>query len=1053
MRPFVPALTVSVAVFAAACSFFEDGGPHVVPPASARIGSAANASGGEGDVLYVDVQTGDDGGSGSATDPLRTITAALQLADAGDTIRVVPGDYRGEGTIAVTETGTLQSIVRIERFGAGAVVVDRIDITASTWVWVEGLTITGSKTLPAEWLDMPDVVVDDPSVVIDPDEAWSTRSVKVAQKYATYSQFQSPVGAPSWEIEYFSAGIDVTSSSDITLVGNEVSLHTVGIRLRNSSSRVLVEDNTIHHVLDAIRGDKREIDDFSYEDSTIRANHVTQTFREGIRLTAGARNNLVEGNDVRYSGRHHIATYGAGGGNRITENYVEYGGYYAETMQFPGASAISIHSAGANTVADRNYAAYQYDATLRDGNGFIIDFTPQGVRIANNVVYRSMGSGITSTRSGSSTIVHNTIVEAGYQTASLKNGVGIRMTAADDINSIIANNIFEEPSIGGMLFEAGTLQQQAFVDFNLFHTAGAPLVGNGLQPEDIYWTLDDLRAIGYGLNDVDTHPLLEDPAAGLFTPLPGSLAIGRGTGQHSDPFDAVGTPRSPAAPTIGAYEAPPPAGSDPVILAAGDIASCASTGDEATADLLDTLAGTVLTLGDNAYETGSPLEFSTCYDPTWGRHKSRTMPSVGNHEYGTPGASGYYGYFGAAAGDPSKGYYSYDLGTWHVIALNSNCSAVGGCGGGSTQEQWLRDDLATHPAACTLAYWHHARFSSSAAHGSSTTYQALWQALYDYGADVVLVGHDHDYERFAPQTATGAADAAYGIREFVVGTGGKSHYGFDPVPEPNSEVRDSTSYGVLQMTLQPAGYDFAFLPAAGSLFTDSGSGTCHGALLDPDGDGWLDAQDNCPSIANPGQENADGNFIDQTPPSTQDDRTWPNSDPAGDACDTDDDNDGVADAVEPAGCNGSAALDPANRDSDGDRVLDGVECALGTDPSSPASKPSAAACGSTSDADGDRLSERVEVCGYNTSPSVADTDGDLDGSPTAGLTKDGCEAVSLNNDRVVNAGDQLLLVLEILREPSPSLRLVSFDINKDGAVNAGDQLMVVQLISPTGQCP
>ena len=134
-------------------------------------------------------------------------------------------------------------------------------------------------------------------------------------------------------------------------------------------------------------------------------------------------------------------------------------------------------------------------------------------------------------------------------------------------------------------------------------------------------------------------------------------------------------------------------------------------------------------------------------------------------------------------------------------------------------------------------------------------------------------------------------------------------------------------------------------------------------------------------------------------------------------------------------------------------MLDGVECALGTDPSSPASKPSAAACGSTSDADGDRLSERVEVCGYNTSPSVADTDWDLEGSPTAGLTKDGCEAVSLNNDRVVNAGDQLLLVLEILREPSPSLRLVSFDINKDGAVNAGDELMVVQLISPTGQCP
>lgn len=507
-----------------------------------------------GDTFHVDAQTGNDGGSGSATDPLRTIETALQRAGAGDTILVRPGDYRSEGPIPVTETGTAQSPVRIKRSGAGTVLVERLDVTGSQWVQINGLTVLGSKALPSTWSDMPDVVVDDPAVVIDPDEDWSTRSAKVAQRYSTYSEFQSPVGAPSWEIAYFSAGIDVTASSDVTLFGNEVSMHTAGIRLRNGSSRVLVVGNTIHHCLDAIRGDKRPIDAFSFEQSTILGNHVSQIFREGIRLTAGARSNVVEGNDVRYSGHHHIATYAAGGSNRITRNAVEYGGYYAETMQYPGASGISIHSAGAGTVADANTVAYQYDATLRDGNGFIVDFTPEGARIANNVVYRSMGSGITSTRSGSSTIVHNTVVEAGYQTPSLKNGVGIRMTAADDTNSIIANNVIERPRIGGMLFEQGTLQQQAFVDFNLYNTLGAPLVGNGLEPDDLYWSLEELRTTGWGLHDLDADPLLDAAASGRFTPLSGSPAIGAGTPDHSDPVDAVGAPRSPTAPTIGAYE-------------------------------------------------------------------------------------------------------------------------------------------------------------------------------------------------------------------------------------------------------------------------------------------------------------------------------------------------------------------------------------------------------------------------------------------------------------------------------------------------------------------
>jgi hypothetical protein len=222
---------------------------------------------------------------------------------------------------------------------------------------------------------------------------------------------------------------------------------------------------------------------------------------------------------------------------------------------------------------------------------------------------------------------------------------------------------------------------------------------------------------------------------------------------------------------------------------------------------------------------------------------------------------------------------------------------------------------------------------------------------------------------------------------------------------------------------------------------------------DTDGDGIVDANDNCPAVPNAGQENADLNFIDQTPPSTQDDRTWPNSDAAGDACDADDDNDGLADSAEAAGCNASGALNALIRDTDGDRFLDGPECVLGTNPGSAASKPAIASCGPTGDADSDRIADRVEVCNYGSNPADNDTDNDLDGFPTTGFTKDGCEAASLNNDRVVNSGDQLLMVNEIIREPTPSLRIVSFDINKDGNVNSGDQLTLALFITPAGQCP
>jgi hypothetical protein len=233
----------------------------------------------------------------------------------------------------------------------------------------------------------------------------------------------------------------------------------------------------------------------------------------------------------------------------------------------------------------------------------------------------------------------------------------------------------------------------------------------------------------------------------------------------------------------------------------------------------------VFTLGDNAYDSGTPEQFARCYEPTWGRFKKRTRPAVGNHDYRSLAAAPYFAYFGEAAGDPKKGYYSYDLGAWHVVVVNSNCGEIGGCRRGSPQEKWLREDLAAHPALCTLAMWHHPRFSS-ALHGDDPRMRDIWKALYDAGAEVVLSGHDHDYERFAPVDANGRADAEHGMRQIVAGTGGRHLYNWGLI-HPTSEVRNNQTFGVLKLTLHPASYDWEFLPAAGSTFTDSGSSKCH----------------------------------------------------------------------------------------------------------------------------------------------------------------------------------------------------------------------------------
>ena len=249
----------------------------------------------------------------------------------------------------------------------------------------------------------------------------------------------------------------------------------------------------------------------------------------------------------------------------------------------------------------------------------------------------------------------------------------------------------------------------------------------------------------------------------------------------------------------------------PTLIAAGDIAACRSPGDEATAALVARMPGTVAVLGDAVYEAGTAQEFRDCY--SWARFRGRTRAALGNHEYGTGNADAAIAYFRL----PRRGYYSYDLGAWHVVVLNSNCRPAGGCERGSPQQRWLDADLRAHPARCTVAYMHHPRFSSGL-HAPNTSLGALWTTLARRGVDVVLAGHDHHYERFAPFE---------GIRSFVVGTGGRSHYpALWRLSRPKSVALNSSTYGVLRLTLRAEGYDWRFVPVAGWTFTDSGSSAC-----------------------------------------------------------------------------------------------------------------------------------------------------------------------------------------------------------------------------------
>lgn len=341
--------------------------------------------------------------------------------------------------------------------------------------------------------------------------------------------------------------------------------------------------------------------------------------------------------------------------------------------------------------------------------------------------------------------------------------------------------------------------------------AGLPRLVERAAPFDLAGTDEDgaarpfdTRALSEGEHTLTAVAELE---AGGTRLAQARFTVANGARAHPDPLVAVGADIA-CDPEVPGYED-------------GFGTSCEQ---RATSELLlERGYAAVLALGDLQYEAATYENFVESYDRSWGRAKVVTRPVPGDHEYDDPGAAGYFEYFGESAGDPARGYYSYDVGSWHLVALNSNCEEVA-CAAGSEQERWLRADLEASAARCTLAYWHEPRFSSGR-HGDETEVAALWRALYDHRAELVLSGDDHDYERFAPQDAAGRSDPARGIRQFVVGTGGVDLRELGEA-RPNSEVRQSSAFGILELTLRPAGYSWRFVAVPGASFTDEGSADC-----------------------------------------------------------------------------------------------------------------------------------------------------------------------------------------------------------------------------------
>ena len=485
---------------------------------------------------------------------------------------------------------------------------------------------------------------------------------------------------------------------------------------------------------------------------------------------------------------------------------------------FSGASTFAASSVNVAPAADSYVDSTATTANFGTATQFRVDGSP---------VVRSYLRFDLSALSGSVTkatlqIYANSASSAGYS-AYKTSGASWAET------SITFGNA---PALGAGIGASG-----AFVAASWTSVDVTAAVATGI-PVEFALVDGNATAISLASRESANPPVLVLTLGGAATPTPTANASQTPTpsGTPVETPPATPTPLATPSPTAMPSATPttpvatptPPAGGSPVLIGAGDI--CVTSvikNAQATAALITARPNDIVfTLGDNSNESGTAAQYANCYATTWGAFLNRTRATVGNHDYMTSGAAPYYSYFGAAAGPAGKGYYSYSLANnWHVIVLNAMCSSVGGCGVGSAQETFLRNDLAANAAKHVIAMWHIPSFSSGGTHGNNSNYAAWWQDLYAAHADLVLDGHDHDYERFALQSPSAQADLN-GIREFVVGTGGAGQRPMGTI-RANSQVRSTGTFGVLELTLGAHSYSWQFIPVAGQTFTDSGMQATH----------------------------------------------------------------------------------------------------------------------------------------------------------------------------------------------------------------------------------
>ena len=505
--------------------------------------------------FYVDRINGNDSNSGTLSHPFKTISFAFEKLSPGDTLQIFEGNYKLEGNIYLKKSGLEDKPIIIKAYRSGNVIVERISLINISWVKLIGLTVIGNKKLPLGWKDMPNVIIDNPEIIIDLNLDWEERLQLILEKYNSYSVFNDfGTSDTSWQAIY-TQGFYLESCKNISLEENNISFHTVGIELAKESQFISIKNNIIRYCLDAIYGAVPSIfSNYSYSNCLISNNLILQTFREAIRLTGDAKNNIIEKNIIKFTGHSHITSFGAAGNNLIQFNTVKYGGYYSETMRLPGSSGISIHTGGENNIVNANLITDQKDITLRDGNGIIVDYTPEGVLVSNNIIYNVMGAGVNSVESGNSTIIHNTIVNAGKNTTSNKNGMAIKILGLNDNKNIIANNIFLYCKNGGVFTERGNLDHQKKVDYNIYwFDYGVPLVANGIEFTDLFYDLSSLIDFGIDSNSINLDPLIVDTTSFDFSVSFSSPAVNSGTNAYSTEFDFYNNIR-PNKPTIGAIE-------------------------------------------------------------------------------------------------------------------------------------------------------------------------------------------------------------------------------------------------------------------------------------------------------------------------------------------------------------------------------------------------------------------------------------------------------------------------------------------------------------------